>query len=81
MKTTQIRVTNIGSDQAEINFKDIINEEDLTGKGIRYAYEGVDGDKSNKKEAYHLRMVSSGVLKSIKKMVSPEIDLKDYKKG
>jgi len=78
-KTTQIRITNKNKEKALVNFKDIVDNKTLLN-GLMYDFEGKDNNGMYRNEkAYFARITSSGVLKSINRMVYPDIELKDYK--
>jgi len=70
----------MSSEEADVDFREIINGGDLSGKGVQYEYEGVEKEVNKNKESYHMRISSTGVLKSIDKMLYPKINLEDYKK-
>lgn len=73
-KTTQIRITNISNNEVEVNFNDLIESKDLTSKGIQYAFNST----TSITQAKHIRISSTDVFKSIIKITSHTIKIKDY---
>lgn len=79
IQITQIRVTNISKKDIEIDFNDIINGVDLSSKDILYNFEGVFQQELKKEEVHHIRITSTDVLKSLVKIIKPNVKLSEFK--
>ena len=76
---TRIRLINKSKEEKEIDFQSIVDGKSLEEDGVIYLFEGSHLSENINNRCKHIRFESTGVLKSVKKVVSPNIDLNDFK--